>query len=396
MLYVVNTVEIADSQKLTETSYTHYDTSIVLDKGTVQIQRYGKPSAYGTSQWTDTASMGQFNVESNKNALFHVTGGGILDLQTILIDGHSEAVTLTGSLAYKTNAGGVSASAPLIQVAVGGKLNLGEGAVLQNNNNTTTAREFLGGAIGNTGTVTVTGGTVKGNIWTGSTKTYEISTGETSETVNITGNASGIWQAGTLTFNVSDASSLNWDKDQYIYLDEQVYDALVTDPDEKDARVSFLNVQALPTDAVLPLDLKRDGADGLKATGWFAPGRKVVEMNRAGSVTAENFTVNGDSYTGRWMDQENVVTEKLTLAEREGNATILELQRAATDCIVDVIVPVQATAETQEINNLSRKPVKASGAVSETEISAGTKSNVTINGELSDTNRIKISCGDRK
>ena len=404
MLYVVNTVEIADTQKLTETSYTHYNTSIVLDKGTVQIQRYGKPSAYGDeSQWTSSSSMEQFNVNSNENALFCVTGRGMLDLQTILIDGHSEAVTLTGSLAYKTNAGGVSASAPLIQVAVGGKLNLGEGAVLQNNKNETApdavdtaAGKLPGGAVHNTGTVTVTGGTVKGNTCTGLKKTYTISTGGTSETVNITGNASGIWQAGTLTFNVSDATSLNWDKDQYIYLDEQVYDAAVTDQNEKDAQVSFLNVQALPADAVLPLDLNRDGADGLKATGWFAPGRKVVEMNRAGSVTAENFTVNGDSYTGRWMDQENVVTEKLTLAVREETEKILELQRAARDCIIDAIVPVKASAETNSIYNLSEKAIKASGAA-DAEIPARMKNdNVTITGELGDTNRIKLSCSDGK
>ena len=402
MLYVVNTVTITDAQKLTENSYTNYGNKVVLDEGTVQIQRYGKPTAYGTSAWQETSSMENFNVDSNRNALFCVSGNGTLDLQNILIDGHKDAVALTDALSYKVNAGAIEATAPLIQVA-GGRLNLGEGAVLQNNNNVTApadvnieAGKLQGGAVYNTGTVNVTGGTVKGNSWTGTEKTYQISTGGASEPVKVTPNASGIWQAGTMTVNVNDASAINWADDQYIYLDEQAYDSLVTEQEAKDAKVSFLNVQSLSADVVLPLDLNRRGTDDGKATGWFAPGRKIVEMNTAGTVTAANFTVNSGSYVGCWWEDSAAVTEKLTLAEREDNAKILELQRAASDCIIDAIVPVKASAGTKSIHNLSEKAIKASGAV-DAEIPARTKNdNVTITGELGDTNRIKLSCSDGK
>lgn len=401
MLYVVNTVTITDAQKLTEKSYTNYGTNVDLDEGTVQIQRYGKPTAYGTTDWPDDdPSKDNFNVESNVNALFCVSGNGTLDLQNILIDGHKDAVALTDALSYRVNTGAIEATAPLIQVA-GGRLNLGEGAVLQNNNNVTApadvnieAGKLQGGAVYNTGTVNVTGGTVKGNSWTGTEKTYQIST---AETVKVTPNASGIWQAGTMTVNVNDASAINWADDQYIYLDEQAYNPSVTEQEAKDAKVSFLNVQSLPADVVLPLDLNRRGADDGKATGWFAPGRKIVEMNTAETVTAANFTVNSGSYVGCWLEGSAAVTEKLTLAEREGNATILELQRAASDCIIDAIVPVKAPAGTNSIHNLSEKAIIASGAVDKTEISARRKNdNVTITGELSDTNRIKLTCSDGK
>ena len=399
VLYVVNTVTVTDTQSLTENSYTSYGTRIVIDEGTVQIQRYGKPTAYGTSAWTDNDSMDSFDVESNVNALFCISGNGRLNLQNILIDGHKDVVELKDALSYKTNAGAIEASAPLIQAA-GGTLNLGKGAILQNNKNIvstenvdTEAGKLPGGAVYNTGTVTVTGGIVRGNAWTGSKKEYSIST----ENVSVTQNASGIWQAGTLTFDISDVSDVNWDGDQYIYLDEKPYDAEASDQFAKDAKVFFLNVQSLPSDVVLPLDLNRDGTAEGKVTGWFAPGRKVVEMNRAGQVTAANFAVNGGSFVGCWLDQSDAVTEKLTLAAREGEETILELQRAADDdCIVDVIVPVKASAGTNKINNLSVNEVNASGAVNESKISARTESEVTINGELSDRNRIKISCGDGK
>ena len=399
VLYVVNTVTVTDTQSLTENSYTSYGTRIVIDEGTVQIQRYGKPTAYGTSAWTDNDSMDSFDVESNVNALFCISGNGRLNLQNILIDGHKDVVELKDALSYKTNAGAIEASAPLIQAA-GGTLNLGKGAILQNNKNIvstenvdTEAGKLPGGAVYNTGTVTVTGGIVRGNAWTGSKKEYSIST----ENVSVTQNASGIWQAGTLTFDISDVSDVNWDGDQYIYLDEKPYDAEASDQFAKDAKVFFLNVQSLPSDVVLPLDLNRDGTAEGKVTGWFAPGRKVVEMNRAGQVTAANFAVNGGSFVGCWLDQSDAVTEKLILAAREGEETILELQRAADDdCIVDVIVPVKASAGTNKINNLSVNEVNASGAVNESKISARTESEVTINGELSDRNRIKISCGDGK
>lgn len=398
MLYVVDTVTITDAQKLTENSYTNYGKSVVLEEGTVQIQRYGKPTAYGTNDLTDD----NFNVESNVNALFRVSDKGILDLQNILIDGHKDKVELTDALAYKINAGAIEATAPLIEVT-GGRLNLGEGAVLQNNKNKIAsanvdidAGKLQGGAIYNTGTVNVTGGTVKGNSWTGTEKEYLISAGGTSESVKVTPDASGIWQAGTMTFNVNNASAIDWASDQYIYLDERTYDSEVKDQDTKDAEVSFLKVQSLPPDVVLPLDLNRRGADDGKATGWFAPGRKIVEMNTAGTVTAANFTVNSGSYVGCWLEGSAAVTEKLTLAERESNAKILELQRAARDCIIDAIVPVKASAETNSIYNLSEKAIKASGAA-DAEIPARTKNdNVTITGELGDTNRIKLSCSDGK
>lgn len=403
MLYVVNTVTITDAQKLTEKSYTNYGTTVVLKEGTVQIQRYGKPTAYGTADWLDDdPSKDNFNVESNVNALFCVSGNGTLDLQNILIDGHKDAVALTDALAYKINAGAIEATAPLIEVT-GGRLNLGEGAVLQNNKNKIAsanvdidAGKLQGGAIYNTGTVNVTGGTVKGNSWTGDEKTYEISTGGTSESVTLKPNASGIWQAGTMTVDVNDASAINWADDQYIYLDEQTYAPSVTGQEAKDAKVSFLNVQSLPEDVVLPLDLNREGTDGKTATGWFAPGRKVVQMDTAGIVTASNFAVNGGSYAGSWLDQTAKVTEKLTLAARVGTETILELQRAASDCIIDAIVPVKAPAGTNSIYNLSEKAIKASGAA-DAEIPARTKNyNVTITRELGDTNRIKLTCSDGK
>lgn len=406
VLYVVNTVTITDAQELTETSYKNYGTTVALTEGTVQIQRYGKPTAYNTSAWIDPNTMDNFNVESNANALFSVSGSGMLDLKNIQMDGHKDAVALTDSLAYKTNAGAIEATAPLIQVN-GGKLNLGEGAVLQNNKNTiapgsttSTTGNVPGGAVYNSGTMNITGGVVKGNEWKGTARSY--TTSETTETVTVTPDASGIWQAGKMNVNVSDTAKLTWDVDQYIYLAEQSYDSNVTEQADKDAKVSFLNVQALPTDQVLPLDLNRDGASTGSgstgsAAGWFAPGRKVVEMSTEGMVTADNFKVNGDSYVGSWLEGTGTLTEKLILAERQGTATILELQRGAKDCIVDVIVPIKAEANsTKEINNLSKKDITVSGAGNATTISARNKASVKINGTLSDENRIKISCSDGK
>lgn len=406
VLYVVNTVTITDAQELTETSYKNYGTTVALTEGTVQIQRYGKPTAYGSSDWIESDTADYFNVESNANALFSVSGSGMLDLKNIQMDGHKDAVALTDSLAYKTNAGAIKATAPLIQVN-GGKLNLGEGAVLQNNKNTTapgsttsTTGNVPGGAVYNSGTMNITGGVVKGNECKGTARRY--TTSEAAETVTVTPDASGIWQAGKMNVNVSDTAKLNWDVDQYIYLAEQSYDSKVTEQADKDAKVSFLNVQALPTEQVLPLDLNRDGAStGSGSTGsvagWFAPGRKVVEMSTEGMVTADNFKVNGDSYVGSWLEGTGTLTEKLILAERQDTTTILELQRGAKDCIVDVIVPIKAEANsTKEINNLSKKDITVSGAGKDTTIPARNKASVTINGTLSDENRIKISCSDGK
>lgn len=412
VLYVVNTVTITDAQELTETSYKNYGTTVALTEGTVQIQRYGKPTAYDTSAWIEPSTMDNFNVESNANALFSISGSGVLDLKNIQIDGHKDAVALTDSLAYKTNAGAIEATAPLIQVD-GGKLNLGEGAVLQNNKNTTapgsttsTTGNVPGGAVYNSGTMNITGGVVKGNECKGTARSY--TTSEATETVTVTPDASGIWQAGKMNVNVSDTAKLTWDVDQYIYLAEQSYDSNVTEQAGKDAKVSFLNVQALPTDQVLPLDLNRDGVSTGSgstgsAAGWFAPGRKVVEMSTEGMVTADNFKVNGDSYVGSWLEGTGTLTEKLILAERQDTATILELQRGAKDCIVDVIVPIEAEANsTNEINNLSKKDITVSGAVNASgegigmTIPARQKKSVTINGTLSDENRIKISCSDGK
>ena len=395
VLYVVNTVTITDAQELTETSYKNYGTTVTLTEGTVQIQRYGKPTAYGTADY--------FNVESNANALFSVSGSGMLDLKNIQMDGHKDAVALKDSLAYKTNAGAIEATAPLIQVN-GGKLNLGEGAVLQNNKNTTasgsTTGNVPGGAVYNSGTMNITGGVVKGNECKGTARSY--TTSETTETVTVTPDASGIWQAGKMNVNVSDTAKLTWDVDQYIYLAERSYVSNVTAQADKDTKVSFLNVQALPKDQVLPLDLNRVGVSTCSgstgsAAGWFAPGRKVVEMSPEGMVTADNFKVNGDSYVGSWLEGTGTLTEKLILAERQGTATILELQRGAKDCIVDVIVPIKAEANsTKEINNLSKKDITVSGAGNATTIPARNKAPVTINGTLSDENRIKISCSDGK
>lgn len=404
VLYVVNTVTITDAQELTETSYKNYGTTVALTEGTVQIQRYGKPTAYNTPAWIDPNTKDNFDVESNANALFSVSGSGMLDLKNIQMDGHKDAVALTDSLAYKTNAGAIEATAPLIQVN-GGKLNLGEGAVLQNNKNTTapgsTTGNVPGGAVYNSGTMNITGGVVKGNEWKGTARSYT-TTGEAAETVTVTPDASGIWQAGKMNVNVSDTAKLTWDVDQYIYLAEQSYDSNVTEQADKDAKVSFLNVQALPKDQVLPLDLNRDGVSTGSgstgsAAGWFAPGRKVVEMSTEGMVTADNFKVNGDSYVGSWLEGTGTLTEKLILAERQDTAKILELQRGAKDCIVDVIVPIKAEANsTKEINNLSKKDITVSGAGNATTISARNKASVKINGTLSDENRIKISCSDGK
>lgn len=406
VLYVVNTVTITDAQELTETSYKNYGTTVALTEGTVQIQRYGKPTAYNTSAWIDPNTMDNFNVESNANALFSVSGSGMLDLKNIQMDGHKDAVALTDSLAYKTNAGAIAATAPLIQVN-GGKLSLGEGAVLQNNKNTTapgsttsTTGNVPGGAVYNSGTMNITGGVVKGNECKGTARSY--TTSEAAEIVTVTPDASGIWQAGKMNVNVSDTAKLTWDVDQYIYLAEQNYDSNVTEQADKDAKVSFLNVQALPTDQVLPLDLNRDGVSTGSgstgsAAGWFAPGRKVVEMSAEGMVTADNFKVNGDSYVGSWLEGTGALTEKLILAERQGTATILELQRGAKDCIVDVIVPIKAEANsTKKINNLSKKAVNISGAVEDAEIDAKKENSVTIKEALSDEKRIKISCSDGK
>lgn len=419
VLYVVDTVTIDRAERLSENSYSKFGIPEITVDGTVTVKRYVRPSAYGAvSQWSSPEEQENYIVDSNKNALFQVTTGGMLTLENIVLDGHKNTVNRSDtSDAYKTNADGVEANAPLILVETNGKLNLDQGAVLQNNVNTITPSgvdvsdgKLPGGAIYNAGTVVVTGGTVNGNICMDtSPKTYTVPVeGSTPDKVEVTPDASGIWQAGIMTVNVSDESALHWGDDQdvqYIYLAEQGYDSTVTDVTAKDEKVSFLNVQALPTDTVLPLDISRDGAkdsdsDGTvdTASGWFAPGRKVVEMVTGGSVTARNFTVNGGSFVGIWMEGSSALTEKLVLGEREESATVLELQRPVSDCIIDVIVPVKEEAGSSTITNLSKKAVKASGAVTpDKEIGArtgngGKSEQVTI--DRSEIKWVKISCSD--
>lgn len=320
VLYVVDTVTIRGSETLTDTSYLGSD-SVTVD-GTVLIRRYAKPSAVNdaTAGWTDSTEQENFNVDTNTHALFSVPAGASLTLQEITLEGHKDAVDRNDADDnYKINAEGVEAQAPLVYVAEGGTLNIKEGTALQNNyNGFTTAPEGAkpeeaapGGAVSNDGSVLVTGGALSGSSWTGQSGSINVS-------------ASGIWQSGTLEFQVPENGTLTWTNDQWIYLDaEKGLGNTVAAGPEFDGKVNFITIsEKLPQDTLLPVDMSRE--DGLAA------GRKVVKMTAEALTGTAEYQL-ADGITG-------IGAGSLYFAVRESDSTILELSEKPPQ--IDVTVPL--------------------------------------------------------
>lgn len=146
------------------------------DAGTARAYVYvcGTVAVDGSQEWSspDGASLTllRYPGESSfddafKGALVSVSGSGAsLSLSNIVLDGNG-AVTREG------NGDHLTANAPLVSVANGAALTVGEGAALQNNRRgDLTYMNGLGGGIyADHATVDVTGGTVKGNtaLWGG-------------------------------------------------------------------------------------------------------------------------------------------------------------------------------------------------------------------------------------
>lgn len=164
-LYVVNTVDVSSARIVAETGETgavttHYsgEGGSADVAGGVLVKRYAQPD--------NISGLTGFGVADNQNALFNVTGS--LTLDGITLDGHAKAVT---SGKQEVVADGVTAKAPLIVVAADGLLTTDNGARLQNN-----ANSGDGGAVANSGTFRMDGGTITGNR---------------------AANGAGVWQNGT-------------------------------------------------------------------------------------------------------------------------------------------------------------------------------------------------------
>lgn len=194
VLYVVDTVNIAGSQTISPSYYvpSEYfeesgelpETAQQLTSSTIEIRRYSQPK--------DTSIAG-FSHKDHTGALFNVSNETFI-INGMLIDGHKDEISGT-MISDSMKAAGVQAQAPLITTnGAQAVLQLNEGAVLQNNNNTSAT--VFGGAIGNYATTIFDGATIAGN--------------ESAE-----GKASGIYQHGTFTIESIFADSI---KGQEIYL----------------------------------------------------------------------------------------------------------------------------------------------------------------------------------
>lgn len=154
-LYVVDTVTINENINLTATSYSAGLTGIDIIGGAVDIRRYVVPD--GMKSNSDYSSPGD-----HTGALFQVDSGGIFNLQDIIIEGHRESIAI-GDI-YEDVAETTQAAAPLITAGSGSVLNLNEGTVLRDNDNSLEAPERLeGGAVANHGTLNYDGASVENN-----------------------------------------------------------------------------------------------------------------------------------------------------------------------------------------------------------------------------------------
>lgn len=154
-LYVVDTVTINENISLTATSYSAGLTGIDIIGGAVDIRRYVVPD--GMKGNSDYSSPGD-----HTGALFKVDSGGIFNLQDIIIEGHRDAISI-GDI-YEDVADSTKAAAPLITAGAGSVLNLNEGTILRDNDNSLEIPDRMeGGAVANHGTMNYDGAVLQNN-----------------------------------------------------------------------------------------------------------------------------------------------------------------------------------------------------------------------------------------
>ncbi|WP_288284025.1 hypothetical protein [uncultured Anaerotruncus sp.] len=271
-LYVVDTVNVS-SARITagtdettgaaSTSYSGEGGSVSIAGG-VLIKRYAQPD--------NISGLTGFGVADNQNALFNVTGS--LTLDGITLDGHAKAVT---GGKQEVVAGGVTAKAPLITVAADGLLTTDNGARLQNN-----ANSGDGGAVANSGTFRMDGGSITGNR---------------------AANGAGVWQNGTFRLG---ANLPTLGTDQTVYL--------TAGADGKTAKV--INVDsALESGAKVSVDMDRT-----------TPPDGVYEAGRDVAVFAEGAASYNDvaNDAARFVLPDNI-TEEFALVKSATEQNTLEL-----------------------------------------------------------------------
>jgi hypothetical protein len=144
-IYIVDTVSIQGMEIIKSNLYESEDNMIHIIGGKVQISRYVLPDAKASDPEYN-------NPGTNQNILLEVLTGGILEIENLTIDGHSESVDR--GVEEVDVAEGTKVFAPLIQTREGSYLNLYTGAELRNNNNILGHSVTIeGGAINNKGIV---------------------------------------------------------------------------------------------------------------------------------------------------------------------------------------------------------------------------------------------------
>ena len=137
------------------TSYSAGLTGIDIIGGAVDIRRYVVPD--GMKGNSDYSSPGD-----HTGALFKVDSGGIFNLQDIIIEGHRDAISI-GDI-YEDVADSTKAAAPLITAGAGSVLNLNEGTILRDNDNSLEIPDRMeGGAVANHGTMNYDGAVLQNN-----------------------------------------------------------------------------------------------------------------------------------------------------------------------------------------------------------------------------------------
>lgn len=245
-IYIVDTVSVSGSASLT-LSGTRYsggsEDVVTIDSGSVSIKRYSHPSAS-----TNENPIEGYKAPGNLNALINITGGGSLRLSNIVVDGHS--ADFTGS--QTTTAPAVSAIDAMIIVGTSGVLELGDGAVLKNNNN---AQDY-----GSGGAIRIGGGTV--NMTSGS-----------RIEANSAAYGAGIFNAGTLTM----AGNVNFGSDQWIYANFINKD-----------NYPYIGVLAQLTGSVIPVQLRDEAV---------THGIVIARYNSSLTPDAERFQLTQDNNT---------------------------------------------------------------------------------------------------
>lgn len=156
-LYVVDTVSVDKDISISATSYSEAGSQgdINITGGSVDIRRYVVPDAMKGNP--SFSSPGNHTKE-----LFRVKEGSSLSLQQIIIDGHRMPVAIGDPL--EDVAATTKSAAPLIVTETRSTLNLNEGTILENNDNTMAAEgKEEGGAAANHGTMNFDGAKVNNN-----------------------------------------------------------------------------------------------------------------------------------------------------------------------------------------------------------------------------------------